>query len=171
MTNLKPMSASPVGVLFVCLGNICRSPTAQGILEHRLALLDLSDRVRVDSCGTAAFNIDRPPDPRAVAAASRAGYAIADQRARQIRDSDYREFHYLLAMDRMNLQSIETWAPEDFSGAAGLLMQYAPNGGQTQVADPFYAGEDAFDGVIRTLENAVDGLVAHLRRQHDSLAN
>jgi len=72
----------------------------------------------------------------------------------------------VLAMDRMNLQSIEAWAPPDFSGTAGLLMQYTANRGQTQVADPFYAGDDAFDGVIRTLETAVDGLLAHLRREH-----
>jgi protein-tyrosine phosphatase len=164
------MSEPTLGVLFVCLGNICRSPTAQGILEKRLVDLGLEASVLVDSCGTAGFNAGKPPDPRAVAAASRAGYSIGQQVARQIDADDYRRFDYLLAMDRVNLSSIEAWAPEDFDGEAGLLLHYGPRGGTSQVADPFYAADDAFDDVIRTLESAVDGLLNHLLERHPSLS-
>ncbi|MBD2859901.1 low molecular weight phosphotyrosine protein phosphatase [Spongiibacter sp. KMU-158] len=155
----------PIHIVFVCLGNICRSPAAQGIMEQRLLETGLSTQVSVDSCGTAAFNIGKSPDPRSIAASARAGYQIAHQIARQIDDEDYRKADYLIAMDRANLSQIEAWAPKDFAGQIALFKSFAPNGGHSQIADPFY-DDNAFDQTIEELEVAADGLLAHLRTQH-----
>ncbi len=155
-----------VGVLFVCLGNICRSPAAQGIFEHRIRSAGLSDQIHTDSCGTAAFNLGKSPDERSQSAALRAGYDISDQIARQICDEDYQRFNYVIAMDRINLTNVEAWAPKDFAGEINLFMNYCKNGGNAQIPDPYYKEAEAFDGVIQTLERAADGLLAHIRTKH-----
>lgn len=147
------------GVLFVCLGNICRSPLAQGVLEQRLAQTADAGRFLVDSCGTAAFNVGKEPDPRAIAVAERRGYAIAAQRARQISDEDFRNFRHIVAMDNSNLLTLRGWAPADFSGELRLLMQYAPGSGNCELADPYYSGADAFDSTLSAIETAVEGLL------------
>ena len=113
-----------VNVIFVCLGNICRSPAAQGILEAMVQDAGLSDKITVDSCGTAPFNVGKSPDPRSIEASSRAGYDISQQIARQIDDADYEKNDYVIAMDRINLTNIETWAPANFQGEINLLMHY-----------------------------------------------
>ena len=156
------------GVLFVCLGNICRSPLAQGVLEHRLARTIGAGQFLVDSCGTAAFNAGKAPDPRAVAAAERRGYAIATQRARQIHDEDFRSFRHIVAMDNSNLLTLRGWAPEGFSGELRLLMQYAPGSGNYELADPYYAGADAFDTTLNAIETGVEGLLHVLLRSTES---
>lgn len=156
------------GVLFVCLGNICRSPLAQGVLEHRLARTGDTGRFLVDSCGTAAFNVGKAPDPRAIAAAERCGYAIAAQRARQIHDEDFRKFRHIVAMDRSNLLTLRGWAPENFSGELRLLMQYAPGSGNYELADPYYSEADAFDTTLRAIEPAVEGLLRMLLQSAES---
>lgn len=155
-----------VGVLFVCLGNICRSPLAQGILQYKLEQAGLEDAVSVDSCGTAAFNAGKPADPRAVAAAVKAGYTIDEQYARQIDDADFQRFRYIVAMDRINLMNVQAWAPQSFSGEIKLLLDYCDHGGSSQVADPYYEDAAKFDGLIQTLEPAIDGLLAHIKHQH-----
>lgn len=156
----------PVRVLFVCLGNICRSPAAQGIFEKRIREAGLQEQIHVDSCGTAAFNVGKAPDPRSQAAALRAGYDISAQVARQIDDADYRHFDYIIAMDRINLTSVKAWAPADFSGEIALFMQYCQHGGNAQIPDPYYSEADAFDGVIASLEKAAVGLLAHIKDKH-----
>jgi len=156
----------PVSVLFVCLGNICRSPAAQGILEKRINDAGLHKQIRVDSCGTAAFNVGKPPDARSQSASARAGYDISAQVARQICDEDYEQFDYIIAMDRINLTNVEAWAPKDYAGELNLFMHYCKNGGNTQIPDPYYKEADAFDGVIASLEKAADGLLAHIRNKH-----
>lgn len=156
----------PVGVLFVCLGNICRSPAAQGILEDRLRKAGLSEQIHVDSCGTAAFNVGKSPDARSQAASLRAGYDISSQIARQICDEDYERYDYIIAMDRINLTNVEAWAPKDYAGEINLFMAYCQNGGNAQIPDPYYKEADAFDGVITALERAADGLLAHIRSKH-----
>ncbi len=156
----------PLSVLFVCLGNICRSPAAQGILEKRILEAGLQDRIRVDSCGTAAFNLGKAPDARSQAASLRAGYDISTQIARQICDEDYQEFDYIIAMDRINLTSVKAWAPKDYSGEIELFMNYCKHGGNAQIPDPYYEEAKAFDGVISALEKAAEGLLAHIRTKH-----
>jgi protein-tyrosine phosphatase len=156
----------PIHVVFVCLGNICRSPAAQGILEQRIEKAGLNGKITVDSCGTAAFNIGKSPDPRSIAAAKRAGYVIEQQIARQIDDPDYDHGDYIIAMDRMNLTNVQAWTPKGFKGEVKLLMDYCGNAGNSQVPDPYYGDELAFDHVIKQIEVAVDGLLVHIRDQH-----
>ncbi|MFT5577131.1 MAG: protein-tyrosine phosphatase [Bermanella sp.] len=156
----------PPRVLFVCLGNICRSPAAQGILEKRILDAGLQDTIEVDSCGTAAFNVGKAPDARSQVASLRAGYDISTQIARQICDEDYEQFDYIIAMDRINLTSVEAWAPKDYAGELQLFMNYCKNGGNAQIPDPYYEDANAFDGVIASLEKAANGLLAYIRHKH-----
>lgn len=155
----------PIHVVFVCLGNICRSPAAQGIFERRLLDAGLVNQVSVDSCGTAAFNIGKSPDPRSIAASTRAGYDISAQIARQIDDEDYARAQYLIAMDRANLGNIQAWAPADFQGEIKLFMDYLSHGGHSQIPDPYY-DDSAFDNTIAQLEVAADGLLSYIRKRH-----
>ena len=154
-----------INILFVCLGNICRSPAAEGIFSKMVENAQLSDKIKVDSCGTAAFNIGKSPDPRAMAAAARAGYDISQQIARQINDHDYDVNHYLIAMDRINLTNVKAWAPKDFQGDIELFMTYSQKSGNTQIPDPFYDNERQFDKVIQLLETSAVGLLEHIRKQ------
>ena len=154
-----------INILFVCLGNICRSPAAEGIFSKMVENAQLSDKIKVDSCGTAAFNIGKSPDPRAMAAAARAGYDISQQIARQINDNDYAVNHYLIAMDRINLTNVKAWAPKDFQGDIELFMAYSQKSGNTQIPDPFYDNERQFDKVIQLLETSAVGLLEHIRKQ------
>lgn len=159
-------ATNTVNVLFVCLGNICRSPTARGVFEHLVAEADLATAIQVDACGTAAFNVGKPPDTRAIAAASRRGLDISHYVARQIHDDDYRWGHYILGMDRSNLSSLQAWAPTDYGGEIGLLMPYAGRAGSTLIADPYYEPAVQFDAVYDTIEAAARGLLAHIRQRH-----
>lgn len=155
-----------VHVVFVCLGNICRSPAAQGILEKKVAAAGLSAEISVDSCGTAAFNIGKSPDPRSTAAAAKAGYDISGQIARQICDADYAQSDYVIVMDRKNLSNVLAWAPAGFDGEIKLLLDYSSHSGDSQIPDPFYDSAEQFDAVIASLEKAVDALLAHIREHH-----
>jgi protein-tyrosine phosphatase len=156
-----------IGVTFVCLGNICRSPLAEGIFQQLLTQAELSDQVRVDSCGTAAFNVGKSPDPRAVAAAERAGLNISRQVARQIHDEDYAKNQYIVAMDRANLMNCEAWRTKDFKGEIKMLLEYSQTAGSSQVADPFYSTSAAFDELIPLLRRACEDLLAHIIKMHN----
>ena len=155
-----------IGVLFVCLGNVCRSPSAQAVLEDRLERRGLAAYFRVDSCGTAAFNAGKPPDPRAITAAESRGYRIAHQRARQIDDADFERFRYIVAMDRSNLRTLQGWATTDFAGEIRLLMHFAAGAAEVEVADPYYGSAEAFDAALSAIEGGVDGLLDHLCARH-----
>jgi protein-tyrosine phosphatase len=157
-----------IGVLFVCLGNICRSPSAQAVLEDRLERLGLAGRFDVDSCGTAAFNVGKQPDPRAIAAAERRGYRIAHQRARQIDDTDFARFRYIVAMDRSNLHTLQGWATPDFGGEIRLLMHFGAGRREAEIADPYYGAAEAFDVALDAIEYGVDGLLDYLCARHDA---
>jgi protein-tyrosine phosphatase len=161
------VSEQSIGVLFVCLGNICRSPSAQGIAERLAQQRGWSKALHIDSCGTAAFNIGKAPDPRAVEAAVRRGYDISSQRARQIEAIDYQRHDYVIAMDRMNLTNVQAWAPEDFAGEIHLLMNYGKHRGVTQVPDPFYDDAGKFDQVVEILEKATTALLDHIGATHN----
>lgn len=161
-----------INVVFVCLGNICRSPAAQGIFESMVATAGLSDTIKVDSCGTAPFNVGKSPDPRSIAAAAKAGYDISQQIARQIDDSDYEINDYVIAMDRINLTNVEAWAPADYAGEINLFMYYKnkrgnkQGGGNSQIPDPYYDDKDKFDSVIDMLEIAAGNLLAYIIEKH-----
>lgn len=155
-----------VQVLFVCYGNICRSPTAQGLLEHLTATHGLTRRISVDSAGTSGIHAGEPPDPRTIAAAQRRGIDLSRQRARQITRQDYDRFDYILAMDRDNLRALRRQCPPDHLAKVGLFLEYAPHTGMTDVPDPYYDGPEAFDLVLDLASEAAKGLLATLRHHH-----
>ena len=156
-----------INVLFVCLGNICRSPSAQGILEAQISKLNLGDAITVDSCGTAPFNVGKSPDTRALNACSAAGYDISAQIARQIDDEDYLKFDYIIPMDRKNMMSVTAWQPKDYAGEINLMMNYHPNNrGNTQIPDPYHDSPEAFKPIITCLEEACMGLLEHIQDKH-----
>jgi|TARA_R110002167_G_scaffold84099_4_gene228567 protein-tyrosine phosphatase len=163
---LEPEFYMPIHVVFVCLGNICRSPAAQGVFEKYINDAGLADEITVDSCGTAAFNIGKSPDPRSITAAGRAGYDITQQIARQINDEDYHRASYVIAMDRMNLTNVLAWAPADFEGEIKLLMDYCGHSGNSQIPDPYYDDEHSFDRVIQQIEIAAKGLLDTIKDRH-----
>ncbi|MEM8500124.1 MAG: low molecular weight protein-tyrosine-phosphatase, partial [Pseudomonadota bacterium] len=153
---------SEVGVLFVCLGNICRSPMAQGIFQRQVEEAGLKDSVLIDSCGTAAFNAGKHPDPRAIAAAEENGVDISQQIARQIDDDDYKRFDFIIAMDRNNLSNVIAWAPPNYKGEMKLLLDYTPRQTQGQVADPYYSEDGTFVAVFEEVERATACLLDHI---------
>ncbi|HET7809788.1 MAG TPA: low molecular weight protein-tyrosine-phosphatase [Steroidobacteraceae bacterium] len=148
-------------ILFVCLGNICRSPTAEGVLRALAAREFPSLPVYVDSAGTANYHVGEPPDRRTLAAARRHGYDLAALRARQVARSDLEEFDYVLAMDRANLARLE-----GLGGGAraqlGLFLEFAPECGTVEVPDPYYGGEEDFRRVVELCEAGARGLLRHL---------
>ncbi|TBO30030.1 low molecular weight phosphotyrosine protein phosphatase [Aquabacterium lacunae] len=159
---------APYRVLFVCMGNICRSPTAEAVLRHQLALAGLEGFVEVDSAGTHAFHVGEAPDARSQQHAARRGYDLSVLRARRVAPSDYERFDLLLAMDWDNLHLLENGAPNDPAIRRKLrrLVDYlpkdSPHAGAQAVPDPYYGGEAGFEHVLDLVEAACAGLVAQL---------
>ncbi|MEX0975993.1 MAG: low molecular weight protein-tyrosine-phosphatase [Woeseia sp.] len=146
-------------VLFVCMGNICRSPTAEGVFRKVVTDAGLADRIRVDSAGTHAYHVGEPPDRRAQAAASRRGVMLADIRARRFRDEDFDEFDYILAMDRDNLAELQQRVPAQRATGLHLFLEFAGHDGAIEVPDPYYGGATGFELVLDLVENASHGLL------------
>lgn len=157
-------------ILFVCLGNICRSPTAQGIFEHQLKTHRLSGLVESDSAGTADYHIGKAPDHRAVSAALGRGVDISHLRGRQVSDEDFHYYDLILVMDRSNFNDLCRRAPEACLSKVILLMDFAPKLGE-EVPDPYYGGLDGFERVLDMLEGASAGLLEHLDAQEKLLAS
>ncbi len=147
-------------ILFVCLGNICRSPIAQGICEAELRKRQLIHRMQVDSCGTSHYHIGHAPDPRAIQAMKAHGYDISPQRARQLQLSDYAQYTYIVAMDRTHLHTIEQHKPVHFKGHIHLLRNFDPSDNGLDVPDPYY--NNNFEHVFAIIERGVHGLLAHM---------
>ncbi len=152
-------------VLMVCLGNICRSPTAHGVFAERVRAAGLEAAIRVDSCGTGAWHVGEPPDARATAAARRRGYDLSPLRARQFEAGDFQQFDYLLAMDRSNLSHLEALRPGGFDGHLGLFLDFHPDPPFSEVPDPYYGGDRGFDEVLDLVEAASGGLLEALRNR------
>ena len=149
-------------VLFICLGNICRSPTAQAIFEKRVQEYGLGRSIKADSCGTGSWHIGKMPDSRAIQAAEKRGYSLDHLRARKIDASDFKNFDYLIAMDRENLREVEILLPEQFSGKLVLFSSLIKNSALVDVPDPYYGGESGFDDVIDMVEEGVLGLLKEI---------
>lgn len=149
-------------VLFVCLGNICRSPSAEGVFRSHLAKSGLADRVEVDSCGVGDWHVGKGPDPRALDAAKRRGIDISALRARQLAETDFEKFDYILAMDHDNLAAIKALCPSGCSAHIGLFLDFAGEHDRA-VPDPYYGGEKGFEEVLDMIEAASEGLVNELR--------
>jgi len=152
-----------IRVLFVCMGNICRSPLAQGVLEHRLRDEGVHDRIWVDSAGTHAYHVGEAPDRRAVDAARRRGIEIAAQRARRVRDTDFAHFDLVVAMDMQNRRELEAICPPFERHKLRSMLDFAPGLREREVPDPYFGGEDGFEKVIDMLELAVEGLLDEIR--------
>jgi len=150
-----------IRILFVCLGNICRSPTAEGIFRARLEAAGLQDRIEIDSAGTGDWHLGRGPDPRAQESAAAAGYDISALRARQVSVDDFFEFDYILAMDGQNLHDLQAMQPEHSAAVLELMLSYGSSN-ENDVPDPYYGGDDGFKQVIALLEDSADGLLADL---------
>jgi len=150
-----------VRVLFVCLGNICRSPMAEGVLRVKAQGAGLA--LDVASAGTGDWHVGEAPDLRAQEAAAARGYDISALRGRQVTRTDFSRFDYLLAMDRKNLAHLQRLAPTSFNGTLRLFLDYAPDAPAREVPDPYFGGEDGFAPVLDLIEEAAKGLIRHLR--------
>ncbi len=150
-------------ILFVCMGNICRSPTAEGVFRH-LASTEAPDlAVHVDSAGTHAYHIGEPPDQRAQRAAVRRGVDLAELRARRVVEDDFARFDLILAMDELNIAILQEQCPQAYSDRIGLFLDYAPQLGRVDVPDPYYGGNNGFELVLDLVEEASRGLLSRLR--------
>jgi len=160
-----------VAVLFVCLGNICRSPTAEAVLRALAAREAPQLAVHIDSAGTAGYHIGHAPDARAQEAARRRGYDMSGRRARMIERRDFERFDLLLAMDRSNWADLRRAAPASAHERVQLFLEFAPDAGTLEVADPYYGGPNGFEEVLDLIEAAARGLLRHLAaRASDSSA-
>jgi protein-tyrosine phosphatase len=152
-------------VLFVCMGNICRSPTAQGVFRKMLAEAGLESSVRVESAGTHSYHVGEAPDARAQAAAKRRGVDISDIRARQVTQDDYRDFDLILAMDWENLSLLQQQCPRAHKHKLHLLMRFAGEHDAATVPDPYYGGPEGFNTVLDYVEDACQGLIEVVRKR------
>jgi len=153
-------------VLFVCLGNICRSPTAHGVFRDQVIKAGLQDRIEIDSAGTGDWHVGRSPDKRAANTAANRGYDLSDLRARQVIGADFNQFNYILAMDQQNLRDLAAMVPSGFAGNLSLFLQFAENFSEQEVPDPYYGGEQGFEHVLDLVEDAAQGLLHHIRSEH-----
>jgi len=156
------MLARKVGVLFVCMGNICRSPTAEGVFRVAAERAGFARSMRIDSAGTHDYHVGEPPDARAIASALRRGYDLRKHRARQISPRDFERYDWILAMDRHNLKELGSHRPNDYAGHLGLLLDFVPSLAPREVPDPYYGGSDGFERVLDLVEHAADPLLQHV---------
>ena len=151
-----------VKVLFVCLGNICRSPTAEGVFRKLVREARLSDEIKIDSAGTGAWHINQPPDQRSQDAALKRGIDLSAQRARKISIDDFNDFDYLVAMDRSNISNLKKICPPDLVSRISLFLEFAPKLQRQEVPDPYQGGDEGFELVLDLIEVASQGLLSHI---------
>ena len=157
---------APLKVLMVCLGNICRSPTAEAVLRAQLQAAGLAEYVTVDSAGTSDWHTGEAPDTRSIMAATNRLYDLSSQRSRQVTMLDFEEFDYILAMDRQNFRDLQELCPVDYQHKIQLLLSYG-NTGWTEVPDPYNSGKEGFELVLDLIEVACSAFVAHLVETHN----
>lgn len=150
-------------ILFVCMGNICRSPTVHGVIRHHLREAGLEHRVKVDSAATHNYHPDEPPDARSQRHALRRGYDLSDLRARQVTNEDFERFELILTMDHENLKNLKAKAPVQHHHKIRMLADFFEIHDTLVVPDPYYGGDQGFEHVLDLAEDACRGLVRHLR--------
>lgn len=155
--------AEKVKVLFVCLGNICRSPTAHGVFAGLVKSQGLEKQILVNSAGTSGWHIGQRPDARSVAAARERGIDLSRLRGSQVKLKDFQVYDYILAMDKKNLADLKALAPDDFDGCLDLLLNFDPLAGLNEVPDPYYGARDGFERVIAMIESASSALLEHIQ--------
>jgi len=154
-----------VKVLFVCMGNICRSPTAHGVFRELVRREGLEDRIAIDSAGTHAYHVGNPPDRRAQATALARGIELSDLRARQVEERDFEHFDYILAMDEDNLAILQSQCPPQHAYKVRLFLEFAPQRYEREVPDPYYGGPQGFEYVFDMVEEAAEGLLEEIRQR------
>ena len=152
-------------VLFVCMGNICRSPTAHGVFKRKLMDAGLAHRVKVDSAGTHNYHPGSPPDARSQAHAAKRGYDLSDLRARQIIEADFTHYELILVMDWDNLALVQDECPPEHMGKLRRLTEFCLTHDTPVVPDPYHGGAKGFDQVLDLVEDACDGLLRHVKQQ------
>lgn len=157
-----------VSVVFVCMGNICRSPTAEAVFRAYVRKAGLEERIRIDSAGTHDYHIGEAPDARTQKSALKRGYDLSALRGRQVSRSDFEAFDYVLAMDRANLAILESLRPAGASGHLGLFMEFAARHAAREVPDPYFGGAAGFERVLDMVEDAAEGLLKHIQTRHFS---
>lgn len=160
------MKKEKIAVLFVCMGNICRSPTAEGVFRHIVNQEGLDEVIYIDSAGTHAYHVGEQPDSRAQQTARSRGIDLSDQRARKVKLSDFHEFDYVLAMDRDNHEILAGICPADKGDCLSLFLDFAGNRSETEVPDPYYGGPQGFEHVFDLVEDASRGLIADIRKRY-----
>ena len=155
-----------VKVLFVCTGNICRSPTAEGVFDKLVKEAGLADDVHVESAGTTAYHVGEPPDRRSQAAARQRGIDLSQQRARQVNEADLQTFDYILAMGEDHLNDLARMAGAPPGARLSRFLDFAPDRLEQDVPDPYYGGPNGFENVLDMIEDASRGLLADIRAKH-----
>lgn len=153
-----------VNILLCCMGNICRSPTAEGVLRRKAEAAGLAQHLRIDSAGTHDYHVGSPPDGRAQKAALGRGYDLSTLRGRQVSDEDFAAFDYILAMDRDNLANLRQRCPQAHQHKVKLFLAYSSRFPNLNVPDPYYGGSKGFEQVLDMVEDAADGLLAAIKR-------
>ena len=159
--------AKEIGVLFVCMGNICRSPTAEAVFTQLIVDAKLDDQIHCDSAGTYDFHPGRQPDPRSRTAAGRRGYDLDHLQARVVHEQDFEQFNHILAMDRDNYEDLRVRCPAEHLHKVELFLTYASGVDEDEVPDPYVGGAEGFDLVLDMIEVGARGLADHLRNRLD----
>jgi len=171
MAKKEPISlAMNTRVLFVCMGNICRSPMAEGVFRHLVRQAGLEDIVKVASAGTHAFHLGEVPDKRAQAAAAKRGFDVSDLRAKRVKEKDFDDFDLILAMDWDNLSALQQVAPKRTHHKLQLLMRFATEHETATIPDPYYGNAQGFEQVLDYIEDACTGLLELAKRRATQVA-
>jgi len=157
-------SKSKVSVLFVCMGNICRSPTAEGVFRHHVEKAGKVDQFHIESAGTHAYHLGEPPDRRAIAAAERRGMSLERIRARRVSDEDFERFDYIIAMDEDNIAHLKDQSALEHHSKVRLFLEFS-SGREREVPDPYYGGAAGFERVLDLVEDASRGLLETLSKK------
>ena len=159
-------SKEKISVLFCCMGNICRSPTAEAVFRHKVEQAGLVGHFHIDSAGTHDYHIGEAPDARTQRAAKQRGYEMSHLRGRQVEAGDFLRFDYVLAMDEANLSILKRLRPRDAQSHLGLFLEFAECHDEREVPDPYFGGEEGFERVLDMVEDAADGLLQYIRQKH-----
>ena len=154
-------SNKQIKVLFVCMGNICRSPTAEGVFRHKVEQANLQNQIFIDSAGTIAYHEGDPPDPRAQNAAIKRNIDLSQQRARRVSSEDFLNFDFVVAMDESNKQDLLDICPEGYEDRVHLLLDFSDSD-ESEVPDPYYGQNKGFEIVLNIVEEASQGLLQHI---------
>jgi len=155
-------SEQKVSVVFVCMGNICRSPTAEGVFRHVVKQRNMQDVISIDSAGTHAYHIGESPDSRSQATAKSRGVDLSAQRARKVEENDFERFDYVIAMDRSNYENLKQLATPEQQEKLHLFMDFTNDWDNAEVPDPYYGGGDGFTNVFDMVQSASEGLLDHI---------